>query len=115
MTKAQSLCIKLRFSPSQETVLSYDKNSKILKLNRDKSGQALTGEREVTLPLTDNLLKLRIFSDKSSLEVFANDGQAVMSSRIYPDKNATGIKFISQGEAKINYLNFYKLKSIHEK
>lgn len=115
MTKAQSLCIKLRFSPSQETVLSYDKNSKILKLNRDKSGQALTGEREVTLPLTDNLLKLRIFSDKSSLEIFANDGQAVMSSRIYPDKNATGIKFIAQGEAKINYLNFYKLKSIHEK
>lgn len=115
MTKAQSLCVKLRFSPSQETVLSYDKNSKILKLNRDKSGQALTGEREVTLPLTDNLLKLRIFSDKSSLEIFANDGQAVMSSRIYPDKNATGIKFIAQGEAKINYLNFYKLKSIHEK
>lgn len=113
LTKAQNFSIKLRTSSSQETVLSYDKNTKVLKLNRDKSGHELTGEREVTLPLTENLLKLQIFVDKSSVEVFANNGQAVLSSRIYPDKNSIGIKFTSTGEAKIKYLDFYKLKSIH--
>lgn len=116
MTKSKSFALKLRASAAQETVLSYDKEAGILKLNRDKSGNAeynLKGEREVKLALTDNLLKLRIFVDKSSVEVFANDGQVAMSSRIYPDKHSTGIKFVSDGETKLNYLNFYKLKSIH--
>jgi beta-fructofuranosidase len=30
-------------------------------------------------------LKLRIFFDSSSVEVFVNDGEACLSSRIYPD------------------------------
>lgn len=113
LTNSKSFTIKLRTSSSQETVLSYDKENKILKLNRDKSGVALKGEREASLPLPNNILKLRIFVDKSSVEVFANDGQVVMSSRIYPDKGAHGIKFSSSGVTKLNYLDFYKLKSIH--
>lgn len=117
LTNAKSFAIKLRASSSQETVLSYDKESKILKLNRDKSSSVhehmLTGEREASLPLADNLLKLHIFVDKSSVEVFANDGQVVMSSRIYPDKNSNDVKFVSDGEVKIKSLDFYKLKSIH--
>ncbi len=117
LTNAKSFAVKLRASSSQETVLSYDKESRILKLNRDKSSSVpehmLTGEREASLPLTDNLLKSHIFVDKSSVEVFANDGQVVMSSRIYPDKNSNDVKFVSDGEVKIKSLDFYKLKSIH--
>ncbi len=116
LTHAKSLVIKLRASSENETVLSYEKDSQILKLNRDKSSDVsynIKGEREVKLQSDDNLLKLRIFVDKSSIEVFANDGQAVLSSRIYPDKHSTDIKFASDGETVLNYLNFYKLKSVH--
>ena len=116
LAHSKSFVIKLRASSNQETVLSYDKDSKILKLNRDKSSDVsynIKGEREVKLQTDDNLLKLRIFVDKSSVEVFANDGQAVLSSRIYPDKHSTDIKFVSEGETILNYLNFYKLKSVH--
>ena len=116
LTHAKSLVIKLRASSENETVLSYEKDSQILKLNRDKSSDVsynIKGEREVKLQTDDNLLKLRIFVDKSSVEVFANDGQAVLSSRIYPDKHSTDIKFASDGETVLNYLNFYKLKSVH--
>lgn len=116
MSQAKSFAVKLRTSSTQETVLSYDKESKILKLNRDKSSDEaynIKGEREVKLPLTDNLLNLRIFVDKSSVEIFANNGQAVLSSRIYPDKHSTGVKFVSDGETVLNHLNFYKLKYIH--
>ena len=113
LTNAKTFSISIRTSPSQETILSYDKDSKLLKLNRDKSGRDLNGEREVVVPLNNNLLKLHIFADKSSVEIFANDGQVVMSSRIYPDKHSTGIKFSAVGEVKLNYLNFYKLKSIY--
>ena len=94
--------------------MSYDKNIGLLKLNRDKSGKGLSGEREVKLPLDNNILKLRVFVDKSSIEVFANDGVAVLSSRIYPDKNANGVKFFSDGQAKINELSFYKLSDIYK-
>ena len=113
LANASAFEIKFRSSSSHYTLLSYDKVSKTLKLNRDKSGAELSGEREVLLPLNNNLLKLRVFVDNSSIEVFANNGQAVLSSRIYPDKNSNNIKFISTGKTNLNYLNFYKLKSIY--
>ena len=113
LVNAKSFAIKLRTSSSQETILSYDKNTHSLKLDRNKSGQSLQGEREVTVPLVDNKLKLRIFVDTSSVEIFVNDGEAAISSRIYPDKNAVGVKFFSDGETKIEQLDFYKLKSVY--
>lgn len=111
LTNANNFKIKLRTSASQETVLSYDKNTQLLKLNRDKSGHALKGEREVKLPLQNNLLNLRIFVDNSSIEVFADN--ISMTARIYPDKASAGIKVSSDGEAVIKNLDFYRLKSIH--
>lgn len=127
LTNAKSFCLKLRTGELQETVLSYDKELKTLKLNRDKSGNAqngVTGEREVLIPLVkqaasenspaQEILKLRVFVDKSSIEVFANDGQAALSARIYPDKSSTGIKFSADGQVKLKSFDLYRLKSIHE-
>ena len=113
LAKASKFELKLRASQHQETLLVYDKTAGVLKLNRDKSGQGLTGEREVKLPLVNNKLKLHIFVDKSSIEVFAQDGKAVMSSRIYPDKTSQAVHFVSDNDMVLDYLNFYKLKSIH--
>lgn len=112
LTKANNFSIDLRTNATQKTVLSYDKTNKILKLDRDNSGQNLKGQREAKLSLDqNNILNLHIFVDKSSIEVFANDGHVVMSSRIYPDNNANGIKFNSDGDVILKVLNFYKLKS----
>lgn len=115
LTNAQSFEIKLRASEDEETSVIYDNENKILKLNRDKSGSTksggVTGEREAKLQLTNNILNLRIFVDRSSIEVFSNDGEIAMSSRIYPNKNSTAIKFISTGDTLIDKLNFYKLNA----
>ena len=112
LTNATSFAIKLRESKIQDTTLTYDKASQTLKLNRDRSGHALKGEREVKLPLENNLLKLRIFVDSSSVEIFANN--IALTVRIYPDKASSGIKFISNGESVIKNLNFYRLKSVYD-
>ena len=112
---AKRFSLALRNSETRKTVLTYDREKSALLLNRDKSGADLSGEREASLALDNNILKLRIFVDKSSVEIFAGSGEVVMSSRIYPDKNSTGIKFISDGKTVIKNLNFYKLKSIHTK
>ena len=61
-----------------------------------------------------SLGKLNIFVDKSSIEIFANDGEIAMSSRIYPDKNSTGIKFITDNEVLIEQLDFFKFKQLKQ-
>lgn len=101
------LTIKLRVSEIEETVLTYNKTTKILNLNRDKSGKALSGEREVNIDLINDKLKLQIFSDKSSLEIFINNGQRVISTRIYPTAQATGIKFTTDNLTNID-IDFYR-------
>ena len=55
-----------------------------LVLERRYPQYGLCGVRSV--PLTAGAsLKLRLFFDSSSVEVFVNDGEACLSSRIYPD------------------------------
>lgn len=115
LTHSKLFGVKLRVSETQETVISYDKTKGVLLLHRDKSSNQefdIKGQREVAVPLVNNLLKLHIFVDKSSVEVFVNDGQAVLSSRIYPADEAIDVVFTSDGDAKLNYLNYYKLKPI---
>lgn len=63
--------------------LYIDSQSERLVLWRYYPHENLDGYRSIPLPQRDTLA-LRIFIDTSSVEVFINDGEAVMSSRIYP-------------------------------
>ncbi|MFC2123182.1 glycoside hydrolase family 32 protein [Bacteroidota bacterium] len=60
-------------------------------------------------------LKLRIFIDKSVVEVFANGKQCV-AMRVYPGlKGSTGVSLRSQGqESELISLEAYQMKSIYE-
>lgn len=55
-----------------------------LVLERYYPQYALCGVRSVTIN-PDNDLSLRLYIDRSSVEVFINNGEACLSSRIYPD------------------------------
>lgn len=57
---------------------------------------ALCGTRSVPIDLRQ-LLKLRLFFDSSSVEVFVNEGQACLSSRIYPDDDHREIALFAWG------------------
>lgn len=61
------------------------------------------------------LLKLRIFIDKSVVEVFVNDKQCV-AMRVYPGlSESTGVSICSKGQdSKLNSLNAWKMKSIYD-
>lgn len=58
------------------------------------------GRRKRQIQL-NKLFELRIFSDSSSIEIFINDGEYVMTSRVYPNKGSNKINFSADG--KINY------------
>ncbi|MBD3878775.1 MAG: glycoside hydrolase family 32 protein [Quinella sp. 1Q5] len=109
LTQSKNFSIELRSSGKEKTILSYDKATGIVKLNRDKSGEALTGEREVKLSPADEMT-LQIFIDRSSLEIFINDGEAVFSTRLYPKANSKDIIFIpTQGALHLKQVTFYNL------
>ena len=114
-----SFDIELRSGGSEKTVLSYNAQTNIFKINRAKSGVFVesknmagmkTVEREVKLNPADEI-KLQIFLDRSSIEVFINDGEAVMSTRVYPKNTSTGINFVPQkGKTmEIKEITFYTL------
>jgi beta-fructofuranosidase len=59
-------------------------------------------------------LSLRIFVDKSVVEVFVNGRQCV-AARVYPGlKNSTGVSIRAQGQsAQLLSLDAYQMKSIY--
>ncbi len=86
--------IKLElFKTIAESVeIQYSKSTKELVFNRSNCGIKITGNKEyeknsnlrkVDIGSVDEL-KLRIFVDKSTIEVFVNDGEYVLSSLVYP-------------------------------
>jgi len=60
-------------------------------------------------------LKLRVFIDKSVVEVFAN-GKQVLAVRVYPSrKDATGVSLRSQGkDSELKFLEAWQMKSIYD-
>lgn len=104
--------IALRASEArgEETVLAYDKAEEKLILDRERSGAGSGGVRRAALSLQEGRLRLQVFVDRSSVEVFAQGGERVMSARIYPDAGSIGLSFFAEGgEATIVSLSCWPL------
>ena len=98
----------------QETIIGYDVASKRLYIDRTKSGQIIkenfASVEKSSLKFEDKTLKLKILVDKSSVEVFANDGQIAMTSLIFPDEKGNIFSlFASGGKVKVNSLKITDL------
>lgn len=57
-------------------------------------------------------LRLRIFVDKSSIEIFANDGKDVFTLLTYPNEKQTGIEVFSLKKGTKMKLDAWMLKSV---
>jgi len=83
---------------SEYTELRYEREAGMLTLDRERSGAGPGGIRNARLqPSADGLLSLRAFIDRSSVEVFAQDGEIAMTARIYPGEASNGIVFFAEG------------------
>ena len=86
-------------------------------VDRTKSGNVsfskdFPGRFSTTLS-TMKRVKLYIFVDRSSVEVFANGGEKVMTNRIYPPPGSTGIELYSiSGTGRVVSLSYWPLQSI---
>ncbi|MEC7502333.1 MAG: glycoside hydrolase family 32 protein [Planctomycetota bacterium] len=99
---AKECGVKVCCSPDgkEETLIYYDKEEKKLKIDTTNSSLKSDIKAIEGGPFELNqgeLLTLRIFIDKSIVEVFANDRQAVMR-RIYPSRDdSVDVKLFARG------------------
>lgn len=86
-----------------------DDQSRRLVVERDYPEHGLSGYRSVPLPAVDRL-NLRIWLDSSSVEVFVNEGEFTLSSRIYPDADDRDLSLFSRhGTAVVPRVNIWSL------
>ena len=104
LTSAREAGILLRRSADGGAGLriSYNKEKRTVKVDRSKAGTSNFSEKfspyhEVALPSSgsDGTVRLRILLDSSSVEVFAQDGAAVISDIFFPDWDNTGSSVFS--------------------
>ncbi len=105
--------IELRVGGSEElgniekTVFSYEPNERVMTLNRDLAGAGPKGTREVQFDPCDKL-ELRFFLDRSSIELFVNDGEYVMTTRTYPRTESDDIVFVPKnGKLVLSSVTYY--------
>jgi len=70
--------------------LVLDSQSGVLRFDRSNT-QIRQGDTIRELALPEGEVKLQILADSSSLEIFINDGEFVMSGRVFTPESATGV------------------------
>ncbi|MFC4972217.1 glycoside hydrolase family 32 protein [Paenibacillus sp. GCM10023248] len=96
---------------SEYTKVVYSAAERKLGVDRTRAGAGDAGVSEVQLePLADGRVKLHLFLDRSSVELFANDGMKTVTNRIYPAADSVGIKlFAERGAARLESLDAWQL------
>ncbi|WP_141430998.1 glycoside hydrolase family 32 protein [Bacillus sp. 03113] len=109
---SETVGLKIRGINQEETIISYDIKKQTLTLDCSNSGKKEDGIRRTALNANEQL-HLHIFLDRSSIEVFANEGQKTMTSRIYPTEERLGIElFSNNGEVLVQDFTYWELKDI---
>lgn len=103
----------------EELIIGYDKNNNQYFIDRAKSGkidfQKDFADRHVAPRLTGNTsMNISLVLDASSVELFADEGLAVMSSVFFPNKTFNQLHLQSSDGLLLKKLEYIKLKSIWE-
>lgn len=106
------LKVLLKNNSNQEVIVGYNLTNEYLYVNNLNAGQPeppyVNGIFTSTMPIIRGRIKLQVFVDKTSVEVFANDGEATVFSRVFPKENSTDWQIFSEGKAKIAKLQVFE-------
>jgi fructan beta-fructosidase len=111
----------IQHSEEEKTVIGYNAAEEKLFVDRTLSGEhsfstSFQAIQEAPLKLDLQRLKLQLFLDTSSVEVFANNGEAAITSLIFPSKLGQElILFSNEGATNVLELNVTELDSIWSK
>ncbi len=115
---AREFGLRVLKGTNQETVVGYDVKSKSLFIDRIRSGNvdfhpAFPGRhRGPLIPDDRGHIRLHLFVDASSVEVFGNDGETVVTDLVFPDVGNAGAEVFSfDGTCNLVECEVYRLKS----
>ncbi|WP_294586110.1 GH32 C-terminal domain-containing protein [uncultured Bacteroides sp.] len=111
---ADVIGMQLFNSKGEEVDLYYNMVEKQFTMDRTKSGNVAFSKEfpAVTVAPVDgtNEMTLRIFVDKSSLEIFGNGGRFVMTNLVFPSEPYNRISFYAKGGSyAVTSFTVYKL------
>ena len=110
--------LKIFKSATEETVIGVDRDQGTVFVDRTHSGNVRFNPQfpgVYSAPLTDRAgkVKLHVFVDACSVEVFVNDGEKVFTALAFPSAASRGVEFFGPGNgAKIGPVNIWLLKSV---
>lgn len=112
--------IIIKTSGQSETIIGYDPVRQWLFIDRSNSG--LTGfhpqfgcKHGAGAAPENGKIKLHIWLDRNSVEVYANDGLAALTDQIFPDAPLDRICINARsGQIVLNSLHIHDLKPIHD-
>jgi fructan beta-fructosidase len=125
---ASEFGIKVRKGSGEETLVGYNVPAGEIFVDRTQSGEAsfsnlftnngmsYPSRETAPVPAKNGRVKLHIFVDWSSVEVFADYGRAVITDQIFPNPASDGLAlFAKGGSAKLVSLEVWPLRSIWNK
>jgi fructan beta-fructosidase len=105
-------------NPAEYTTVGYDARLREMFVDRRRSGNTgfsdqFPGHHAAPLYFgDDDLITLRVFVDRSSVELFGNGGLATITDQIFPHAGSTGVSlFAEQGGAHLESLTVYPLRA----
>ncbi len=106
---------RVRVGAQEATTIGYNVKQAKLFVDRTHSGQSdfhpgFASSHLADLTPNGNILGLHIFVDRTSVEVFGNDGLIVFSESIFPSEKSQGLEFFTEGGAiTLKSLDVYQL------
>ena len=116
-TTADRFGFRVRVGDGEYTSIGYATKGEQLFIDRSNSGQVdfspnFTKIHTAAMQPIDQTIQLHIFVDRSSVEVFGNNGLVVMTDQIFPDAGSQGLEvFADSGTVVIKSLDVYTLEA----
>jgi fructan beta-fructosidase len=105
--------VKVRKGTDEETIIGYNAARQEVYVDRTRSGQTgfnkgFAGRFSAPLKLEASAfgrIKMQIFVDRSSVEVFVNDGQVTLTNLVFPKPDSRGFAFFGDGFRAVTIRN----------
>ncbi len=116
-TSADRFGFRVRVGNAEHTTIGYATKNQALFVDRSQSGQVdfspnFTKIHTAKMEPTAETIRLHIFVDRASVEVFGNDGLVAITDQIFPASDSLGLEiFADGGQVLLKSLEVYKLEA----
>lgn len=115
--EASRFGVKVRVGDGEETLVGYDAATGEVFIDRTRSGiipaESFAAIHAAPIEVTaEGEIKLHVFVDAASVELFANDGLRTITDQIFPDAESLGVELFAEGgDAGVAELDIWKLST----